>query len=125
MNSKNDNRQAWMRKVAPIVSAKIKRGEKVVVHGTRGTGPIETRSLRALARELGRSPSHVCRVMHGERVSRSLAAKLRERGIKPGGQGDGEEATNMALRRRLQPLCSHSESSGVTVDEYAAAHLRR
>lgn len=37
--------------------------------------------VRALARELHRSPSHICRVLRGERQSKRLAAKLRERGI--------------------------------------------
>ena len=39
-------------------------------------------SYRALAKVLGRSPSHICRVMRGERASRRLAAQLRQRGIK-------------------------------------------
>ena len=72
----------WMREVAPIVAAKIKRGEKIVVCGERGTGPIETRGIRALARALGRSPSHVSRVMKGERVSRRLTAELKRLGVK-------------------------------------------
>ena len=80
-STKKEKAKMWMRKVAPIVSAKIKRGEKVVVHGTRGTGPIETRGIRALARELGRSPSHICRVMHGERKSARLECRMRELGL--------------------------------------------
>ena len=39
-------------------------------------------SYRALAKALGRSPSHICRVMRGERVSRRLAAQLRRCGVK-------------------------------------------
>ena len=39
-------------------------------------------SCRALAKVLGRSPSHICRVMRGERVSRRLAAQLRRCGVK-------------------------------------------
>lgn len=82
-STKKEKAKMWMRKVAPIVSAKIKRGEKVVVHGTRGTGPIEMRGIRALARELGRSPSHICRVMHGERKSARLECRMRELGFEP------------------------------------------
>jgi len=82
-STKKEKAKMWMRKVAPIVAAKIKRGEKVVVHGTRGTGPIETRGIRALARELGRSPSHICRVMHGERKSARLECRMRELGFEP------------------------------------------
>jgi len=40
------------------------------------------KSCRALARALGRSPSHICRVMRGERVSHRLAAELAKRGVK-------------------------------------------
>ena len=40
------------------------------------------KSLRALARELHRSPSHICRVMSGERQSMRLAKLLKKRGIK-------------------------------------------
>ena len=46
---------------------------------SRGT---KSMSCRALAKALGRSPSHICRVMRGERVSRRLAAQLRQRGVK-------------------------------------------
>ena len=38
--------------------------------------------VRALARELHRSPSHICRVMSGERSSRRLAIELKRRGYK-------------------------------------------
>jgi len=44
-------------------------------------------SCRALAKALGRSPSHICRVMRGERVSRRLAAQLRQRGVKVAKEG--------------------------------------
>ncbi|MCR5838677.1 MAG: helix-turn-helix domain-containing protein [Kiritimatiellae bacterium] len=38
--------------------------------------------VRALARELGRSPSHICRVLHGERrPSPALRRSLSKRGI--------------------------------------------
>ena len=40
------------------------------------------KSIRALARELGRSPSHVCRVMRGERQSARLVAQLKRRGVR-------------------------------------------
>ena len=43
---------------------------------------VEDGSYRALARELGRSPSHICRVMRGERQSMRLAKLLKKRGIK-------------------------------------------
>jgi hypothetical protein len=39
-------------------------------------------SLRKLAQELKRSPSHLCRVINGSRQSRRLAAELKRRGIK-------------------------------------------
>lgn len=39
-------------------------------------------SYRALARELHRSPSHICRVLRGERVSARLSRLLAKRGIK-------------------------------------------
>ena len=38
--------------------------------------------VRALARELHRSPSHICRVLNGERQSMRLAKLLKKRGIK-------------------------------------------
>ena len=39
--------------------------------------------VRALARRLHRSPSHICRVIQGERKpSAQLAAKLRKLGLK-------------------------------------------
>lgn len=41
-----------------------------------------TPGVRALARELHRSPSHICRVINGERQSRRLTAELKKRGIK-------------------------------------------
>lgn len=43
---------------------------------------VEDGSYRALARELHRSPSHICRVMRGERQSMRLAKLLKKRGIK-------------------------------------------
>ena len=39
-------------------------------------------SLRKLAQELNRSPSHLCRVINGSRSSRRLTAELKKRGIK-------------------------------------------
>ena len=45
-------------------------------------GKKTRKSMRELARELGRSPSHICRVMRGERQSRRLSALLAKRGIK-------------------------------------------
>jgi hypothetical protein len=39
-------------------------------------------SFRALGRAIGVSPSHICRVMRGERVSHRLAAELAKRGVK-------------------------------------------
>lgn len=39
-------------------------------------------SYRALAKVLGRSPSHICRVLRGERQSMRLAKLLKKRGIK-------------------------------------------
>ena len=44
---------------------------------------VEDGSYRALARELGRSPSHICRVMHGERKSARLECRMRELGFEP------------------------------------------
>ena len=41
-----------------------------------------TPGVRALARELHRSPSHICRVLRGERQSMRLAKLLKKRGIK-------------------------------------------
>ena len=41
----------------------------------------ERLSMRALARALHRSPSHICRVMRGERVSVSLARELSAMGV--------------------------------------------
>ena len=38
--------------------------------------------VRALARELHRSPSHICRVLRGERQSMRLTKLLKKRGIK-------------------------------------------
>lgn len=38
--------------------------------------------VRQIARELKLSPSHVSRVINGERQSRRLAAELKKRGIK-------------------------------------------
>lgn len=43
---------------------------------------VEDGSYRALARELHRSPSHICRVLRGERQSMRLAKLLKKRGIK-------------------------------------------
>ena len=41
--------------------------------------------VRALARKLRRSPSHICRVLQGERKpSAELARKMRRLGLKPG-----------------------------------------
>ena len=48
----------------------------------RKTAKADTPTMRALARELGRSPSHICRVLRGERVSSRLAAELRSRGLR-------------------------------------------
>lgn len=46
---------------------------------------MKKKSLRALARELRRSPSHICRVLQGERKpSAELARKMRRMGLKPG-----------------------------------------
>lgn len=46
---------------------------------------MKKKSLRALARELRRSPSHICRVLRGERKpSAELARKMRRMGLKPG-----------------------------------------
>ena len=46
---------------------------------------MKKKSLRALARELRRSPSHLCRVLQGERKpSAELARKMRRIGLKPG-----------------------------------------
>ncbi len=40
------------------------------------------KGVRALARELGRSPSHICRVLHGERrPSPELRRALAKRGV--------------------------------------------
>ena len=44
---------------------------------------VEDGSYRALARVLGRSPSHICRVMHGERKSARLECRMRELGFEP------------------------------------------
>lgn len=41
-----------------------------------------TPGVRALARELHRSPSHICRVLRGERQSLRLTKLLKKRGIK-------------------------------------------
>lgn len=42
----------------------------------------QTMSYRKLAGELNLSPSHICRVINGERQSRRLIAELKKRGIK-------------------------------------------
>ena len=42
----------------------------------------KAQSMRALARALHRSPSHICRVMRGKRVSARLSRLLAKRGIK-------------------------------------------
>lgn len=38
--------------------------------------------VREIARLCGYSPSHVCRVRQGARISRPLRAKMREAGLK-------------------------------------------
>ena len=43
-------------------------------------------SYRALARVLHRSPSHICRVMNGERTSASLLAAIKRAQGKKGGR---------------------------------------
>ena len=50
--------------------------------GARNTSTTGMPGVRALARELGRSPSHVCRVLRGERQSKRLMARIRAAGIK-------------------------------------------
>ena len=45
----------------------------------------KNKSLRALARAIHRSPSHICRVLHGERKpSAELARKMRRMNLTPG-----------------------------------------
>lgn len=61
-----------------------KSGEPIEIKIESGSSkefPSE-KSLRALALKLNRSPSHICRVINGERQSRRLAAELKKRGIK-------------------------------------------
>ena len=41
----------------------------------------ERPSMRVLARKLGRSASHICRVMNGKRESASLARRLNAMGV--------------------------------------------
>ena len=41
-------------------------------------------SLRSLAKRLGRSPSHVSRVMRGERVSKTLMEQIRKARVNHG-----------------------------------------
>ena len=41
----------------------------------------ERLSMRSLARALKRSPSHICRVMNGSRVSATLARRLKAVGV--------------------------------------------
>lgn len=41
----------------------------------------ERLSMRSLARALKRSPSHICRVMNGSRVSATLARRLKAMGV--------------------------------------------
>ena len=41
-----------------------------------------SQSIRALAKVLHRSPSHICRVMNGKRSSRRLASELMKHGVK-------------------------------------------
>ena len=43
-------------------------------------------SYRALARVLHRSPSHICRVMNGERTSASLMTAIKRAQGKKGGK---------------------------------------
>ena len=46
--------------------------------------------VRALARSLHRSPSHICRVLKGERKpSAELERKMRKLGLKPGEVKEG------------------------------------
>ena len=51
----------------------------------------ERLSMRALARALHRSPSHICRVLKGERKpSAELERKMRKLGLKPGELKEGK-----------------------------------
>ena len=47
----------------------------------------KAQSLRELARALHHSPSHICRVMRGKRVSARLSRLLAKRGIKTAKEG--------------------------------------
>lgn len=47
---------------------------------------VEDGSYRALARVLHRSPSHICRVINGERTSASLLAAIKRAQGKKGGK---------------------------------------
>ena len=61
-----------------------KSGEPIEIKIESGSSkefPSE-KSLRALALKLKRSPSHICRVINGERQSRRLVAELKKCGIK-------------------------------------------
>ena len=49
---------------------------------TKTKTKAKAQSMRALARALHRSPSHICRVMRGKRQSMRLAKLLKKRGIK-------------------------------------------
>ena len=63
----------------------MKRGKT----GCRGKSA--TPSYRALAKSLRRSPSHIFRVMQGERKpSAELERKMRKLGLKPGELKDGK-----------------------------------
>jgi len=48
---------------------------------TRPSKGKQKNSMRSLAQKLHRSPSHICRVMRGKRVSARLTAELKRRGI--------------------------------------------
>ena len=70
--------------------SKLPSGFDGVEPYTPHAGPItfpKAIGVRALARELGRSPSHVCRVMRGERQSKRLMLLLKKRGVKCAKEG--------------------------------------
>jgi hypothetical protein len=60
-----------------------KDGRPIVVKVESGISTFPSaESLRKLAAKLNRSPSHICRVINGERESKRLSKELKKLGIK-------------------------------------------
>jgi hypothetical protein len=63
------------------------KGDNEKMSVTKTKTKAKAQSLRELARALHRSPSHICRVMRGKRVSARLSLLLAKRGIKTAKEG--------------------------------------